>query len=77
MGRGVKTGLQTWIHIAHTFSTVGNTVTLTVYSNGVQVVTKSGVAADTMFDLYGVRGLHVGAYRSATEAAGGGVVSRA
>lgn len=71
MGRGVKTGLQTWIHIAHTFSTVGNTVTLTVYSNGVQVVTKSGVAADTMFDLYGVRGLHVGAYRSATEAAGG------
>ena len=67
----VKTGLQTWIHVAHTFSTVGNTVTLTVYSNGVQVVTKSGVAADTMFDLYGVRGLHVGAYRSATEAAGG------
>jgi len=47
-----------------------------VYSNGVQVVTKSGVAADTMFDFYGVRGLHVGAYRSATEAAGG-VVSRA
>ncbi len=67
----VKTGLQTWIHVAHTFSTVGDTVTLTVYSNGVQVVTKSGVAADTMFDLYGVRGLHVGAYRSATEAAGG------
>ena len=56
MGRGVKTGLQTWIHIAHTFSTVGNTVTLTVYSNGVQVVTKSGVAADTMFDLYGCAG---------------------
>jgi len=67
----VKTGLQTWIHVAHTFATVGDTVTLTVYSNGVQVVTKSGVAADTMFDLYGVRGLHVGAYRSATEAAGG------
>lgn len=66
----VKTGLKTWIHIAHTFTTVGDNTTLTVYSNGVQQLTKT-VGAGTMFDTLGVRGIHVGAYRSATTAANG------
>ncbi len=65
-----KTGLKTWIHVAHTFATSGDTTTLTVYSNGVQRLTKT-VNAGTMFEQYGVRGLHVGAYRSATGPADG------
>lgn len=65
-----KTGLKTWVHVAHTFATDGNTTTLIVYSNGVPRLTKE-VNADTMFEQYGVRGLHVGAYRSATGPADG------
>ena len=71
----VKTGLQTWIHIAHTFSTVGNTVTLTVYSNGVQVVTKSGVARHDV-RLTGCAGC-MSALTARRRKLRGGVVSRA
>ena len=66
----VRTGLKTWIHVAHTFATVGDATTLTVYSNGIQRLTKT-VNAGKMFDYYGVRGVHVGAYRSATGPVGG------
>jgi ferric-dicitrate binding protein FerR (iron transport regulator) len=61
----ITTGLKEWIHLAHTFSTAGNTTTLSVYTNGVLRFTKS-VDADNMFGTNQVRGLHVGATRSVT-----------
>jgi len=61
----LTTGLRTWIHLVHTFSTVGNTTTLSVYSNGVLTITKA-VSCNNVFSINQIRGLHVGAYRSAT-----------
>jgi hypothetical protein len=66
----VTTGLREWIHLAHTFSTVGETTTLSLYTNGVFVFSKS-VSSNAMFHANQVRGLHVGAYRLATGPADG------
>jgi len=57
------TRLNEWVHLAHTFSTVGGTNTLSVYTNGVLQLTKN-VDADRVFGANQVRGLHVGAYRT-------------
>jgi hypothetical protein len=62
----ITTGLKSWVHLMHTFSTVAGITTLSVYSNGVLRLTK-GVSTNDMFVVNQVRGLHVGAYRSATE----------
>lgn len=64
------TGLRTWIHVAHTFSTSNNIVTLSVYSNGVLKLTKNSTS-NNMFHANQVRGFHLGAYRSATGPADG------
>jgi hypothetical protein len=61
----ITTQPNEWIHLAHTFSTVGGTTTLAVYINGVLRLTKS-VAADSVFRTNQVRGLHVGAPRDVT-----------
>ena len=66
----ITTGLKEWTHIAHAFSTSNNIVTLSVYSNGVLKLTKA-VASNSVFHVYQIRGLHVGAYRSATGPADG------
>jgi len=57
------TPLKTWIHLVHTFTTVGKTTTLSVYTNGVLQLTKS-VDAANVFEINQLRGLHVGAYRT-------------
>jgi hypothetical protein len=57
------TFLKTWTHLVHTFTTVGKTTTLAVYTNGVLQVTKS-VDAANVFELNQLRGLHIGAYRT-------------
>jgi hypothetical protein len=67
---GITTGPREWIHIAHTFSTSNNIVTLSVYSNGVLKLTKNSTS-NNMFSANQVRGLHVGAFRSATGPADG------
>ncbi|HPS08728.1 MAG TPA: hypothetical protein PLG22_14450, partial [Kiritimatiellia bacterium] len=61
----LTTGLREWVHLTHTFSTVGSTTTLSLYTNGVFVLSKS-VGSNAMFQANQVRGLHIGAYRSAT-----------
>ena len=66
----ITSDIRQWIHLAHTFSTVGATTTLSVYTNGVFVFSKS-VNSNDMFHANQVRGLHVGAYRSATGPADG------
>ena len=66
----IKTGLKKWIHLVHTFSTAGNVVTLSVYTNGVLALTKS-TTSNNMFSANQVRGVHVGAFRSATGPADG------
>jgi len=66
----ITTGLREWIHLVHTVSTVGNTTTLSVYSNGVLKLTKP-VSSNNVFNVNQIRGLHVGAYRSATGPADG------
>lgn len=66
----LTTGQKEWIHLVHTVATVGNTTTLSVYSNGVLKLTKA-VGSNNVFNVNQVRGLHVGAYRSATGPADG------
>ena len=66
----ITTGPREWIHLVHTFSTASNIVTLSVYSNGVLKLTKNS-SSNNMFSANQVRGLHVGAFRSATGPADG------
>lgn len=66
----LTTGQKEWIHLVHTVATVGNTTTLSVYTNGVLKLTKA-VSSNNVFNVNQVRGLHVGAYRSATGPADG------
>ena len=66
----ITTGPREWIHLVHTFSTASNIVTLSVYSNGVLKLTKNS-SSNNMFNANQVRGLHVGAFRSATGPADG------
>ena len=66
----LTTGLREWVHLTHTFSTVGGTTTLSVYTNGVLARSKS-VSSNGVFHANQVRGLHVGAYRLATGPADG------
>lgn len=66
----LTTGLREWIHLVHTVSTVGNTTTLSVYSNGVLKLTKP-VSSNNVFNVNPIRGLHVGAYRTAMGPADG------
>ncbi len=61
----ITTDLKEWVHLVHTLSTVGNTTTFSVYANGVLRLTKS-IAADNMFNVLRVRGLHVGICRDVT-----------
>ena len=58
----VSTGLKEWIHLTHVFSTVDGTTTLTVYTNGVSVLTKS-VASSLVFSSAQIRAVHLGSYR--------------
>ncbi len=66
----ITTGPREWIHLVHTFSTASNIVTLSVYSNGVLKLSKNS-SSNNMFSANQVRGLHVGAFRSATGPADG------
>ncbi len=66
----VITGLREWIHMVHTFKTVGGTTTLSLYTNGVFAFS-GNVPSNDVFHVTQVRGLHVGAYRSATGPADG------
>jgi len=66
----VITGLREWIHIVHTFETEGGTTKLSLYTNGVFVFS-GNVSSNAMFHANQIRGLHVGAYRSATGPADG------
>lgn len=59
----LTTGLKEWVHLAHVFSTVSGTTTLSVYTNGVLAQTKTASAA-TVFKTYQIRALNVGASRS-------------
>ncbi|MFO7937507.1 MAG: LamG domain-containing protein, partial [Kiritimatiellia bacterium] len=67
----VSSDLQKWIHLTHVFSLEENTVRLSVYTNGVQALTGSANAIE-MFEVYRLRGLHIGAYRFANEDEPGG-----
>ena len=66
----ITTGPKKWIHLAHTFSSTGNTVTLSVYTNGAFVFSMA-VSSNSMFNINQVRGFHFGAYRAATGPADG------
>ncbi|MCK5849724.1 MAG: LamG domain-containing protein, partial [Kiritimatiellae bacterium] len=59
----VSTSIKTWIHMAHSFSTVGGTTTLSVYTNGVLALTPKSVSSNTMYNVNQVGGLNVGAHR--------------
>ena len=59
----VTTSIKTWVHMVHSFSTVGSTTTLSVYTNGVLALTPKNVSSNTMFNVYQIRGLNVGSHR--------------
>jgi hypothetical protein len=59
-----------WINLVQVFSNANDTVTLSVYTNGAFVFSKS-VSSHSMFNANQVRGFHVGAYRLATGPADG------
>lgn len=62
-GAGTLTsGIKEWVHLVHTFTTVENTTTLNVYTNGALGRTKSA-SSNTVFNTYRVAGLHIGANR--------------
>ena len=58
----ITTKTNEWIHLAHVFSTVGDTTTLSAYTNGVLALTKS-VTSNQMFNTYQIRSLNVGCNR--------------
>lgn len=58
----VTTPLRAWTHIAQVFSTTAGTTTISVYTNGVFVFSKSA-DADDMFVTRQILGLYVGSYR--------------
>lgn len=58
----VKTDLNQWIHLVHSFSTSGNFTTLNVYTNGALVLTKS-VPSGIVFDQRKIWSIYVGAHR--------------
>ena len=66
----LTTGQKEWIHLVHAVSTVGNTTTLSVYTNGVFALSRS-VTSNDVFHANQVRGFHIGAYRLATGPADG------
>lgn len=61
----ITSGLKTWTHLVHTFSTANNSTTLKVYTNGVMTLTRS-VLSTNVFDVRQIHALHIGANRDTT-----------